>query len=67
MKVWRAEYYWGGGYGAYQSYYAVVVAETKSVALGLVLEEYADTDAEGWELSEIDTTAAEVHYITEKG
>ena len=66
MKIWKAFYHWSGGYGAYQCYYAVVVAETEQVALGLVLEEYSDTPAKGWSLSEIDSSIAAVHYITDK-
>lgn len=40
-------------YGGYYCYDTIVVAETESVALGLSLEKYPDTIAEGWEFEEI--------------
>lgn len=37
MKTFLAHYYWTGGWGAFNEKYYIVIAETKEVALGLVL------------------------------
>ena len=42
------------GYGAYQNYDCVVIADTKSEALGLALMEYPDTSAVDWDFEVIE-------------
>ena len=66
MKVWIASYNWHGSWGAFQEYEAVVVGETKEVALGLILEEFPNTDASIWAINEIDTNTAKAHYISQR-
>lgn len=65
-KVWHAEYDWRGGWGAYEEKQCVVVAETKSAALGWVLMEHKDTDGADWTITEIKTSEAGVTYISSR-
>ena len=64
MKVWVGEYFETGAWGYLEHKWAVVVAETESVALGLLLERYESTFAVFWSIAELDTTKQSVVRIT---
>ena len=66
MKVFIANYYWHGRYGAFHSIDTVVVAETKDVALGLLLESYNFSTKEDWTIYEINLNEASVYHINEE-
>lgn len=66
MKFWHAEYDYHGGYGAFDEKQYAVVAETKEVALGLVLMVEPTTKASEWEITEIDSTKACAHFISSR-
>ena len=66
MRFWLANYDWSGGYGAYEEKRYVVVAETKEVALGLVLEAEPETTAPLWDITEISNEKAEAHYVSSR-
>ena len=61
MMTFIGNYEVSGSYGYYDNRYCVVIAETKEVALGLVLEEYPDTMARDWEILEV---GYGIHHIT---
>lgn len=66
MNVYYARYYdrtvcWGEV--SIDEYFAIVVAETESVALGLVLERFPGLETSIWTINKIDTSFA--HIISE--
>ena len=67
MKAFIGTSHQSWGYGNFQDHYTVIFAETKSVALGLALENYTDTDAEDWTFEEIDPNEAKCHYVSSDG
>jgi hypothetical protein len=67
MKAWHCRYRWHGGYGAYQDYDCIVIAEIKSKALGMALMEYPDTSPEDWEAEEIPLDKEYVHQVSSAG
>ena len=66
MNVYTCNYHWYGGRGAYEDIYTLVIAETESVALGLVLEKYTHTMAKDWTVLEIDTSIRDVYEISQR-
>ena len=62
-KVWHCRYDWSGGWGAYQEYQCVVIAEIESKALGMALMEYPDTSPQWWSAHEIPLKEG-VHHIS---
>ena len=64
MKTFLAEYNWNGAYGAFEYKDVVVIAESESAALGLVLMSYEDTQAENWTFKEINTKIEGVYYVS---
>lgn len=66
MKVWHCSYDWNGGWGAYQQYECIVIAEIKDKALGMALMHYADTIPSRWEAVEIPTNKELVHHISSR-
>ncbi len=65
LKAWHASYSWRGGWGAFQEYEAVVIAETQSAALGWVLMTYPDTRGENWTFAPIGLDEAGVTMISQ--
>ena len=66
FKVWHASYSWHGGWGAYQEYEVIVVAESASRAHTWVVMEYKDTAPECWTINEIPTDKDGTHHISER-
>lgn len=66
MKAWHCSYYQSFGYGAYQEYDCIVVAEIQSKALGMALMNYPDTIAEHWSATEIPIDKEGVHEISSR-
>lgn len=71
MKIWHCSYYWSGGYGAYQQYEYIVIADTNEEASQMVMkacEEENDykTQRKDWIVTEIPMEKG-THYISEKG
>ena len=66
MKVYKAEYQWSGGMGAWEHSWHVVVANTETEALGLAMNEVPYSKAEDWEISEINVLDPGVTYIAER-
>ena len=64
MKTYIGHYFWQGRFESYQEYDAVVIANSKSHALGLLLMEYKDTSSEFWEVEEIDGNTESVQRIS---
>lgn len=64
MRFWLADYDWRGSYGAYEEKRYAVVAETKEVALSLVMEAEPKTTATLWSITEIITEKAKAYYIS---
>ena len=65
MKIFIATYRWSGGKGAWEDGSALVVANTKSEGLGLILEKYPETQSEYWALEKINVSKSQVYHITE--
>jgi hypothetical protein len=65
-KVWHCNYSWYGGYGAYQEYDCVVIAEIESKALGMALMKYEDTVPDCWTATEIPIDKELVRHINER-
>lgn len=55
-----ASYYYDYDCGDHIEHYAVVVAETRAVALGLLLERYERTTAANWEIKQVETSVSGV-------
>jgi len=64
MKVYTLSYSINWKFGGYESYEYIVIANTKSEALGLALEAKKDTKAKHWEITEIPTDVVAATYIT---
>lgn len=64
LKTYSAEYNWYGSWGCYQEYYAIIIANTASEALGFALQTFEDTVAQHWTIEEIATDYAHVVYLT---
>jgi hypothetical protein len=65
-KVWHCQYYWSGGWGAYQEYDVIAIAETKSRAHTWVVMQYPDTEPKDWSITEIPTDKDGTHYISSR-
>lgn len=66
MNTYHCSYSWTGGWGAFQEYDAIVIAETESVALGLLLEAYSDTSACDWSIEKVDTNHNTVVHVNSR-
>ena len=66
MKVFKADYDWRGGHGAFETKQYVIIAETKATALGLILEEEDTTYSDQWTIEEINTSYAGTHYVSSR-
>ena len=66
MKVWHCSYNWRGGWGAYQEYECIVIAEIKDKALGMALMQYPDTIPADWSAEEIPTDKELVYQVSER-
>jgi len=65
FKVWHAQYSWRGGYGTFQEYDIIVIAETKERAHSWVVMEYQKTSPKDWEVTEIPTNKDGTYFISE--
>lgn len=63
LKLYQASYYQTYGYGAYDEYEYVTVANNEQEALGLALAEEPSTIAKHWTIIELDATAVGAHRI----
>lgn len=61
MKIFKGYCDQRFGYGAYKQTHAVVVANTHSEALGMLLQEYSDTLPQDWEVDELSSVG--VHHV----
>lgn len=66
LRVWQCSYSWSGGWGAFQDYEVVVVAEIESKAIGMAVQEFKETDPKLWKAFEIPTDKEGVHFISER-
>lgn len=64
FKVFHCNWLYTGSYGSYEEYDCIVIAETESVALGMALYFYPDTDAARWTIEEIPTDKRWVQGIS---
>ena len=66
MKVFHVSYHWSGGWGAYQEYEFIVVAETADKAIGMVVQSNPNTVAskDCWYATEIPTNAELVYGVS---
>ena len=62
LKVFTAEYNETWNYGGYETIHTIVVANTESEALGLVLEAYSDLP-DNWCVEEVDMSKVRVEQI----
>jgi len=62
LKVFTAEYNETWNYGGYETIHTVVVANTESEALGLVLTCYSNLP-NNWSIEEVDTSKVRVEEI----
>ena len=60
LKVFTGSYYEPLGYGNYEDYEETVVANTKSEALGMLLETLSDSKAKFWSIGLVDDSKAGV-------
>lgn len=56
LKSYTASYFKSGSWGSYEYHSAVVIANEKEEALGLILENYNKTNAQYWNIEEIDVS-----------
>ncbi len=66
MNVYRGSYSNRWRYGGFHDREVIVVANTESEALGLVLEDYPDSKAECWSVDLIDTSYPSVMETYER-
>ena len=64
-KVWHCTHDWRGGWGAYEENECVVIAETKSKAIGMALMAYPETNPQDWSATEIPLEEG-VHHISSR-
>jgi len=64
-KIFNCSYSKTGSWGYYRDIYAVVVAETKSEALGLLLMRYPDVMGDVWTFEEININESNIVDIYE--
>ena len=65
MKIWNCEHDWRGSWGAYQTNYVIVVAETKEDALERAKLEIREVSSDqDWTITEIPTHEANAFYIS---
>jgi len=67
FNVYQGSYSEHYGQGAFRDFECVIVALTQQDALGRVLEEYDDTTARNWDITEISTEFPGVTCISERG
>jgi len=66
MNLYHAEYYKSYGYGAFEEYNYIIVANTEGEALGLALQEQDNTTVESWCITEIDSHNVNATLIHER-
>ena len=66
LKVWKVSYYWNGGWGAYQTYEYVCVAENETQAIELAISDSGEKDRTNWYATEINVDKAEAHQINQQ-
>ncbi len=66
MNVYRGSYSETWNYGGFQDYEVIVVANTESEALGMVLEEISDSRSDNWYIDQIDTSTPRVMQTSER-
>lgn len=66
MNIYHASYYMSYGYGAFDEYECLIVANTEAEALGFALEAEPNTKAAGWSITEIDISVAGSHYLSSR-
>lgn len=66
MKVYNASYSETWGYGGFQEYEFIIIANTESEALGLALDSEAGGKAEHWNIEEINTKEPFAHQVSER-
>lgn len=54
MKTFVATYDWRGAWGRHTCYTTAVVSSTRETAIGLLLNQHKDTNADEWNLIEIE-------------
>ncbi len=64
MSIFQASYLLRGYCGSRKEIECIVIAETKSQALGQCLMQYTDTDARDWSLTEIDAAKNSVIHVS---
>lgn len=66
MKIWHCSYRWSGGWGAYQEYEYVCVAETKERAIELAMKDTVEfgKNIELWSATEVDASKENACYIS---
>lgn len=68
VKLFKCQYNWYGPYGCFQEYNVIVVAESETVALGVLLQDYLG-EPKDWTIEEIDINV-DIPYsilISERG
>lgn len=63
LKVYTASYYETYGYGAYDDIECIVIANTESEALGFLITDHPETEAEKWGIVEVDMSFARAELI----
>jgi hypothetical protein len=68
-KCFSVSYGWSGGYGAFQDYCWIVIAETKEKAIGMACQANPETSAapDCWSAQEIPLSEQGVYYVSERG
>lgn len=66
MNVYNCYYYKAYGYGAYEEYDAIIVANSESEALGFALTEFPTTIGAQWQVEKIDTASPGVKNATDR-
>jgi hypothetical protein len=66
MKIFHVSYQWCGGWGAYQEYEFIVVAETADKAIGMAVQfnPNTETSKEWWSATEIPTNTELVYRVS---
>ena len=66
MNIFHVSYRWSGGWGAYQEYEFIVVAETADKAIGMALQNNPRTEAskDCWSATEIPTNTELVYQVS---
>lgn len=63
MITFAAEYDRRGSYGYFEEIHSIVTASTRSEALGLLLNQYPETDVCWWNLTPLSLEAGEIYTL----